>query len=570
MWQDHRCVATHHRWYVYNEARLKRPPYVIRSLTSGLGCGFQTLNFHEGHSRGLGPTGFPSVGVFRALVDGGITNGLSQMLYHTCAVLEETHESNDAVRRLLSVLGSQHLFNLFCDGSSCNPWHGCIASGREVMCRAFLQLASELLDATDDRGYTPLMSAIVYMPSGAAATAEGEANMRRRQRMLQMLLNVTLADEVSLEVNVPMVPAAAATGGDGLGKLDVFPLELQLHVLRCYVGSRSAGSMRARATLRQVSRAGFALARSSELGARLAVERRSRLGETSLHLLARLENTQLALGALAQLRRAGASVHAKDATGRSVLSHACAFGRPTLVQELLRCGVSQGADADGFTPLHDVCDNAPISQTTQRQPAGQPVLDSRLEQFAECARLLLTNGADSLSETRWGKRPDLTALGLAVDSCVDWSAPSLMTAAATPPDASLHERVHDRHAERTTRNRRRRYPRSDAAQLAPYLLDAQPAAGVAAEEDNTLKQDALLTLWLEHVVAEDLEVATPEAVPVRLPSAEWQPPPQRPAHDGRRAIERLKGLGFDEQAAIQALAHSKGDVDQAAASLFEL
>ena len=102
------------------------------------------------------------------------------------------------------------------------------------------------------------------------------------------------------------------------------------------------------------------MARSTELGARLAADRRGKLGESALHLLMRLEDTRLALGAVKHLQRAGASLQVLDGKGRSVLSHACTHGRPELVRDLLRRGASHSADEDGFTPLHDACAGAPV------------------------------------------------------------------------------------------------------------------------------------------------------------------------------------------------------------------
>jgi len=510
------------RWFVYDGQLLARARHFIR-LPRGT-QGMRSFERTEGDVY-VGPKAFATTAVFRALVDGGVTNGLAGMLYRASVNFEESEETVGAVRGLLSTLRPQHLFSLFPDGCQVNPWHGCVVHGREQTCRTFLQLASEMIDSTDERGFTPLMSAIAYVSS---TSAETHVIRQQRQRVLQMLLNMSLADEMTLASETQAGPSAAG----GFGALDVLPSELLMLVLKFFIGPRGVAR---RATLRQLNHAGFAMARSTELGARLAADRRGKLGESALHLLMRLEDTRLALGAVKHLQRAGASLQALDGKGRSVLSHACAHGRPELVRDLLRRGASHSADEDGFTPLHDACASAPVlldppvrqcicepynplagslSEASRWKTSGHCYSCERRwevtmkdydreenqrtyvrRRYAECARLLLANGADPLTKTKWGKLPDLALVGLA------------HMVAPTPPD--------------------------------------QLATTSTAE---TSSHDTLP------------ETPGPS-------SAEWQPPPPPPPE--RTGVERLTELGFDEQLAIQALARAKGDVDQAAALLLE-
>ena len=506
-------------WWCYSESDLQKDRHFLCPPTQLALSGPRSV-----YGRfSVGPRGWLSEAAYMALIDGGVTNGLARMLYHSCAVLVETQASLAGTRGLLSALSrAPHvLHTLLPDGSPDQPWQGCIHGGREGMCRLFLLHACELLDSTDADGLTPLMHAIRAIPS--ATTAERDrSGARRRQHILATLLDVTLADDSSLATTSSEEVGEGAPAGS-MGVLDVLPDELLLLVLRFFVAprnERTIHSLRNRARLRCVCRAGRAHARSAALGSRLAANRRNHVGECALHMVARIEDTSLATAAVARLLRAGADINAKDAGGRSVLSHACGVGHAALVDELLRRGASlaMSVDRQGFTALHDVCSGAPHALDPPLLPVHEtPYVHQRrlanyraevrardvvVRRHAECAGLLLSRGAGPLARTRSGALPDLPKLGLPV-------------AVLPPPPAELGEMA--------------------VEGLAVVGRAAEGVAGVGSVEVDV----------------------------------QWVPPPPPAPQSARRGdVATLVGMGFDEQAAMQALMVTSGDVDEAALLLF--
>ena len=506
-------------WWCYSESDLQKDRHFLCPPTQYLSgprpvYGSESPFGGPETSFSVGPRGWLSEAAYMALVNGGVTNGLARMLYHSCAVMFETQASLAGTRGLLSALSRAPdvLHTLLPDGSPNQPWQGCIHGGREGMCRLFLLHACELLDSTDASGLTPLMHAIRAIPSATAAERD-RSGARRRQRILATLLDVTLDDSSLATTSSEEVGEGAPAGS--MGMLDVLPDELLLLVLRIFVAprnERTIHSLRNRARLRCVCKAGRAHARSAALGSRLAANKRNNVGECALHMVARIEDTSLAIAAIARLLRAGADINAKDAGGRSVLSHACGVGHAALVDELLRRGASlaMSVDRQGFTALHDVCSGAPHAL----DPPLLPVHDYRAEanyraevrardvvvrRHAECAGLLLSRGADPLARTRSGALPDLPKLGLPA-------------AVLPPPPAELGEMA--------------------VEGLAVVGRAAEGVAGVGSVEVDV----------------------------------QWVPPAPQPARRGD--VATLVGMGFEEQAAMQALMATSGDVDEAALLLF--